>query len=153
MTTFTAATWIDHPSEPHTGVIAAHFQFSGGDELIGIDDDVILLCRLPSRALVLDVQARVNVRCDQGELRLFITRDGASSTATLASVGSLSVSVLGSPLRFASSNGFAPFRLSFTQSSGLGQFAGLKAKLLNSSATASFSIDGYVLYQRGGKVS
>jgi hypothetical protein len=105
-----------------------------------------VLCRVPNTATLFDVQARVNVRNDTGgELRIYLTRAGRSETTTLASIGSLSVSVLGSPLRFASANGFAPFRLSITDAEAL-QYAWLKCQFLNGTATASFSIDGYIFY-------
>lgn len=154
MATFTSSMWSEHPSEPHTGVCAAHFRFSSGQQVIGSHGDVVLLCKLPSRSLVLDCSARVNARPEAGELRVYLTRaGGASVTTTLAGLGSLSISVLGSPLRFVVDNGFGPFRLSFTASSGDAMYAGLKCQFLNSSATASFSIDGYILYQRGGKIT
>lgn len=154
MATFTSSMWSEHPSEPHTGVCAAHFRYSSGQTMIGSHGDVVLLCKIPPTCLVLDVSARVAARPEAGELRVYITRaGGASVTTTLASVGSLSISVLGSPLRFNPDNGFGPFRLSFTASSGDAMYAGLKCQFLNSSATASFSIDGYLLYQRGGKVT
>lgn len=112
---------------------------------MGSSGDVIVLSKIPNTATVFDVQARVNVRSEAGELRVYLTRAGRSETVTLASVGSLSVSLLGSPLKFTSANGFAPFRLSITDAEAL-QFAWLKCQFLNSSATASFSIDGFIYY-------
>lgn len=145
MTTFTASTATSSARAPHTGVQAKVFRFSGGSTPVGSSGDVVVLCKVPNTATLFDVQARVNVRSEAGELRIYLTRAGRSETVTLASVGSLSVSLLGSPLKFTSSNGFAPFRLSITDAEAL-QYAWLKCQFLNSTATASFSIDGYVFY-------
>lgn len=146
MTTFTASTAHTSARSPHTGVQAAVFRFSGGSTLVGSTGDVVVLCRVPNTATIFDLQARVNVRNDTGgELRMYLTRAGRSETSTLASVGSLSVSVLATPLRFTPANGFAPFRLSITDVEAL-QYAWLKCQFTNSTATASFSIDGFIFY-------
>lgn len=146
MTTFTASTATSSARSPHTGIQAKVFRFSGGSTPVGSTGDVIVLSKIPNAATVFDVQARVNTRNDSGgELRLYLTRAGRSETGTLAGVGSLSISTLASPLRFTSANGFAPFRLSITDAEAL-QFAWLKCQFLNGTATASFSIDGYIFY-------
>lgn len=145
MTTFTASTASSSARAPHTGIQAKVFRFSGGSTPVGSPGDVVVLCKVPNTATIFDVQARVNVRNHDGELRVYLTRAGRSETVTLASIGSLSISIVGSPLRFTSSNGFAPFRLSITDAEAL-QYAWLKCQFLNSTATASFSIDGYIFY-------
>lgn len=146
MTTFTASTATSSARAPHTGIQAKVFRFSGGSTPVGSTGDVVVLSKVPNSATIFDVQARVNTRNDTGgELRVYLTRAGQSETVTLASIGSLSVSVLGSPLRFTSANGFAPFRLSITDAQAL-QYAWLKCQFLNGTATASFSIDGYIFY-------
>lgn len=146
MTTFTASTALASARAPHTGIQAKVFRFSGGNNLVGSTGDVVVLCKVPNAATVFDVQARVNVRNDTGgELRIYLTRAGRSETTTLASIGSLSVSLLASPLKFTSANGFAPFRLSITDEQAL-QYAWLKCQFTGSTATASFSIDGFIFY-------
>ena len=146
MTTWTASTALASARAPHTGIQAKVFRFSGGNNLVGSNGDVVVLCKVPNSATVFDVQARVNTRNDDGgDLRVYLTRAGRSETVTLASIGSLSISVLASPLRFTSANGFAPFRLSITDAEAL-QYAWLKCQFINSTATASFSIDGYIFY-------
>lgn len=146
MTTYTASTAAAAPRSPHTGVQAAVFRFNGGSTQIGSDGDVVVLCKVPNHATVFDIRARVGTKNDGGgDLRLYLTRAGQSETSTLASVGSLSISTLASPLQFSPANAFAPFRLTITDAFAL-QFAWLKCQFINSSATASFSIDGFITY-------
>lgn len=146
--TYTAATAFNSPHAPHTGVQAQLFRYSSGSTQIGTSSDVVILCKIPNDATLLDVRARVVARNDGGaELRVYLTHaEPRSQTSTLAVLGSLSVSVTVGTLQFTPSPGFAPFRLSITDAYAL-QYAWLKIMWINAaSATASFSIDGYVMY-------
>lgn len=145
--TYTAATAVPQPRAPHTGLQAAVFRYSSGQTMIGTSSDVVVLCKIPNTATVLDMRARVVSRNDGGgELRMYLTHGKtASETTTLAVISSLSVSVTVGTLRMEPAAGFAPFRLSITDATSI-QYAWLKIMWLNSTATASFSIDGYITY-------
>lgn len=145
--TFTASTAIPQPRAPHTGVQAAIFRYSSSTTAIGTSSDAVYLCKVPNKAMVLDMRARVrSINDGSGELRMYLTKgQTACDTSTLATIASLSISVTVGRQLMVPSVAFAPFQLSITDATSH-QYAWLKIMFLNSSATVSFSIDGHILY-------
>lgn len=162
MATLTADSYHKSPAQPHSGLVAQHFRFQHSPSsptfhpaTFGGQNEVILLLQVPEGAMIVDCVARVGPRNDTGgELRFFLTPACQSASRTLAVIGSLSISVLASPLKFTPSNGFAPFQVSYSSENSHNTVA-LKAVFVNATATASFSCEGVLIYQmnvdrRGG---
>lgn len=161
-TTLTADSYHKFPTEPHSGLVMAHFRFAHNPSsptfhpaTFGSDSDVAILCQIPEGAMISHIVARIGAKNDDGgELRFIITPACQSSTLTLAVLGSISISVLSSPLKFEPSAEFVPFRLSYSSANSHNMCA-LKAVFQNTTATASYCIEGAIYYQmnvdrRGG---
>lgn len=161
-TTLTAEAYHKSPAAPHTGLVAAHFRFAHNPSsptfhpaTFGSNSDVALLCQIPEGAMIFDFRARVGAKNDGGgEVRMIITPACQSATLTLAVLGSLSISVNATPLVFEPTAEFAPFRLSYSSVNSANTCA-LKMIFQNSTATASYCVEGAIMYQmspdrRGG---
>lgn len=161
-TTLTAESYHKQPAQPPSGMIAQHFRFQHSPSsptfhpaTFGSQGDTVLLLRVPEGAMIIDCRARVGPKNDgSGELRMILTPASGSATRTLAVIGSLSISVLTSPCLFTPGLDFAPFQISYSAADSRNDIA-LKAIIMNSTATASLSIEGVLIYQmnvdrRGG---
>lgn len=146
--TVTAAAAVPLPKQHHVGVQALHFQYAAGATAIGTVGDVVILGKLPHQATILDMACRLGQKADTAASIIFFVTKGntASPTSTLAVIGTISNSATGGTVHFRpGATTELPFVVSLSDDDAI-KYAILKARFAVGTATASFSIDGWISF-------
>lgn len=110
--------------------------------------DVVLCCKIPNRAIVLDASIRIGHKADtQATANVFLAKVGDGSATAIASMGTQVLSATGASVLFrpTSASLWAPTRISLSDDSAV-QYAMLKISIQAGTTTTSFSCNGYVTY-------
>lgn len=146
MTTFTASSAQSGvaPKQAHVGVQSKTFA-SGA--LTMAASDVVLLCKIPAGATVLDAMVRMHHKADtQATANVFLAKINEGSGTAIASMGQQLLSATGGAVMFRPTTTWpGPTLVSLSDDASL-QYALLKLSLTAGTTTASFSFAGYVTY-------
>lgn len=108
--------------------------------------DVVLACKIPHGATVLDAMIRVGHRADtQATVNVFLAKVGDGSATAIASMGTQVLSATGTAQLFRPLTPWAPTRISLSDDAAV-QHALLKISIQAGTTTTSFSCNGYVTY-------
>lgn len=146
MATFTCAAALPgvQPKQAHTGVQAETFSYAAATAAAG---DVVLACKIPHGATVLDCLIRMHQKSDtQATAHVFVAKVGDGSATVVVEMGTQLLSATGGAVMYRPSIGFlGPNRISLSDDAAV-QYAMLKISLQAGTTTASFSINGYVSF-------
>jgi len=134
------------PRANYEGVTYAYFKHTGTTALSA--SDVVLLCKIPTKATVLDCMIRVGHKADtQATVSFFLATDGNGSASSIASFGTQVLSATGGSVLFRPTTAslWAPTRISVSDDAAL-QYAFVKSGIAAGTVTTSYSVNGYVLY-------
>lgn len=133
------------PKGGHIGVQTEVFSYQGTASVSA--GDVILACKIPNFATVLDCAIKLAFKADtQATVNVFVARNNEGSASALFSFGSQALSATGGSTMFRPAAAFAgPQRISLSDDAGV-QFALLKFGVAAGTSTVSFSAAGYVTY-------
>lgn len=134
------------PRANYEGVTYAYFKHAGTASISA--SDVVLLCKIPTGATVLDCMIRAGHKADtQATVSFFLAKVGEGSASSIASFGTQVLSATGGTVLFrpTTASGWAPTRISVSDDSAF-QYAFVKSGVSAGTATTSYSINGYVLY-------
>lgn len=142
--TSNAATAGIQPKAAHTGVQTEAFSMTGPTG--GAAGDVILACKIPNGAVVLDACIRFGTRSsDQSALNVFLARPGEGSGSALASMGAQLASATGGAVLFRPTAVWQPgYKIPLTDT-GVGHSL-LKIGFTAGTATTSFSMNGWLTW-------
>jgi hypothetical protein len=129
-----------------TGVQCGKVLFAGGTS--GAAGDVILGCKIPNGATVIDLVARVGHKADtQATLHIFVAKDGDGSATAIVDMGTQVLSATGGSVLFRPTTAslFAPTKISLSDDAAV-QYALLKVSIQAGTTTSSFSVNGFVMY-------
>lgn len=149
MATFTCSTALGgvQPKQLHIGAQAT--TFIRPDAASAAAGDVVLCCKIPNRAMVLDCAIRMGHRADtQATANVFLAKVGDGSASAIASMGTQVLSATGGAQMFRPSTAWTPTRISLSDDAAV-QYAMLKISVQAGTTTTSFSLAGYVLYTMG----
>lgn len=110
--------------------------------------DVVLACKIPHGATVLDAMIRIGHRADtQATANVFLAKVGDGSASAIASMGTQVLSASGAAQLFRPTSAalWAPTRISLSDDAAV-QHAMLKISIQAGTTTTSFSCNGYVTY-------
>ena len=110
--------------------------------------DVVLGCKIPTGATVLDCAVRMGHRADtQAAINVFVAKVNEGSGTALFSFGQQVLSATGGTVLFRPTTAslFAPTKISLSDDAAV-QYALLKLSVTAGTTTTSFSFNGYVLY-------
>lgn len=147
MATFTcsAAAAGVSPKAGHVGVQAKTFFHTGTTSISA--SDVVLLCKVPANATVLDCAIRLFHKADTSAvLNVFLAKINDSSATAIATMGSITVSSTGGNVLFRPTSAWAGSALISLSDDATLQYAFLKVGIVSGTATTSFSCNGYVTY-------
>lgn len=135
------------PKQGHIGVQSEVFISTGMASLAA--SDVVLCCKIPHGATVLDMAARVAHKADtQATVNFFVAKANEGSGTALFSFGQQVLSATGGTVLFrpTTASGFAPgTRISLSDDAAV-QYALLKISVTAGTTTTSMSFNGYVMY-------
>ncbi len=142
--TSNAATAGIQPKGGHVGVQTEIFSMTGPTG--GAAGDVILACKIPNGAVVLDACIRFGTRAsDQSSLNVFLARPGDGSASSLAVLGTQLASATGGAVLFRPGVVWTPgFKIPLTDT-GVGHSL-LKVGFVAGTATTSFSMNGWLTW-------
>lgn len=146
MTTVTCSAALPsvQPKQHPTGAVTKYFTRADVASLAA--GDVVLCCKLPNRALVLDAAIRMGHRADtQATANVFLAKDSNGSASAIASLGTQVLSATGGAQMFRPSTAWTPTRISLSDDAAV-QHALLKISVQAGTTTTSFSLAGYILY-------
>lgn len=146
MATFTCSTALAgvQPKQIHAGAQATTFLHAATASAAA--GDVVLCCKLPNRAMVLDCAIRIGHKADtQATANVFLAKVGDGSASAIASMGTQVLSATGGAAMFRATSTWAPTRISLSDDASV-QHAMLKVSIQAGTTTTSFSLSGYVLY-------
>lgn len=146
MATFTCSTALAgvQAKQIHEGAQATSFVHTGTTSAAA--GDVVLCCKIPDRARVLDAAVRIGHKADtQATANVFLAKVGDGSASAIASMGTQVLSATGGAQMFRPSTAWTPTRISLSDDAAL-QYAMLKVSIQAGTTTTSFSLAGYVLY-------
>lgn len=146
MATFTCSTALAgvQPKQIHAGAQATTFVHAATTSAAA--GDVVLCCKIPNRAMVLDCAIRIGHKADtQATANIFLAKVGDGSASAIASMGTQVLSATGGAQMFRPSTAFTPTRISLSDDASV-QYAMLKVSVQAGTTTTSFSLGGYVLY-------
>lgn len=146
MATFTCSTALAgvQPKQIHAGAQATTFLHAATASAAA--GDVVLCCKLPNRAMVLDCAIRIGHKADtQATANVFLAKVGDGSASAIASMGTQVLSATGGAAMFRATSAFSPTRISLSDDASV-QYAMLKVSIQAGTTTTSFSLAGYVLY-------
>ena len=127
-----------------TGAITKYFTRADVASLAA--GDVVLCCKLPDRAMILDCAIRMGHRADtQATANVFLAKSGDGSASAIASMGTQVLSATGGAQMFRPSTAWVPTRISLSDDAAV-QHALLKVSVQAGTTTTSFSLAGYILY-------
>lgn len=146
MTTVTCSAAL--PGAPvknvHVGAISKVFNRPDVASLAA--GDVVLCCKLPNRAMILDCAIRMGHRADtQATANIFLAKDSDGSASSIAQLGTQVLSATGGAQMFRPSTTWTPTRISLSDDAAV-QHAFLKISVQAGTTTTSFSLAGYILY-------
>lgn len=146
MATFTCSAALPGvaPKQVHVGAISK--VFNRPDVASAAAGDVVLCCKIPNRAMVLDCAIRMGHRADtQATANVFLAKDSDGSATAIAQMGTQVLSATGGAVMFRPSTTWTPTRISLSDDAAV-QYALLKVSVQAGTTTTSFSMAGYVLY-------
>ena len=146
MATFTCSAAL--PGVPPKAVYkgAVTKVFNRPDVASAAAGDVILACKLPNRAMILDAAIRMGHRADtQATINVFLAKDSDGSATAIAQLGTQVLSATGGAVMFRPSTTWTPTRISLSDDAAI-QHAFLKVSIQAGTTTTSFSMAGYILY-------
>ena len=108
--------------------------------------DVVLCCKIPNRAMVLDAAIRVGHRADtQATVNFFLAKDSDGSATAIAQLGTQVLSATGGAQMFRPSTTWTPTRISLSDDAAI-QHVFLKASVQAGTTTTSMTLAGYISY-------
>lgn len=133
------------PKGGHIGVQTEVFAFNG-TALISAGD-VVLACKIPNFATVLDCGIRLFLKDDtQATVNVFVAKVNDGSASAIFTMGSQLLSSTGGAVMFRPTGTFqGPTRISLSDDAAV-QYALLKFGIAAGSSTTSFSCNGWVTY-------
>lgn len=134
------------PRANYEGVTYAYFKHAGTAQISA--SDVVLLCKIPTKATVLDCMIRCGHNADtQATVSFFLAKDGDGSASSIANFGTQVLSKTGGTALFrpTAASLWAPTRISVSDDAAV-QFAYVKSGVSAGTVTTSYSINGFVLY-------
>lgn len=135
------------PKQGHFGVQCEVFSSDAMASLAA--SDVVLCCKIPHGATVLDMACRVGHRADtQATVNFFVAKTNEGSGTALFTFGSQVLSATGGTVLFRPTTAslFAPgTRISLSGDAAV-QYALLKISVTAGTTTTSMSFNGYVQY-------
>lgn len=146
MATFTCSAALPgvQPKNHVAGVIAT--TFTRADVASAAAGDVVLCCKIPNRAIVIDAAIRMGHRADtQATANVFLAKVADGSASAIASLGTQVLSATGGAQMFRPSTAFTPTRISLSDDAAV-QHAFLKVSVQAGTTTTSFSLAGFVSY-------
>ena len=146
MATFTCSAALPgvQPKNVYKGAVSK--VFNRPDVASAAAGDVVLCCKIPNRAMVLDCAIRMGHRADtQATAHVFLAKDADGSASSIAQMGTQVLSATGGAVMFRPSTTWTPTRISLSDDAAV-QYALLKVSVQAGTTTTSFSMAGYVLY-------
>lgn len=134
------------PKSYQTGVQCELFSSGGMASLAA--SDVVLCCKIPTGATVIDMLCRVGHKADtQATVNLFVAKVNEGSGTALFTFGSQVLSATGGTVLFRPTTAslFLPTKISLSDDAAV-QYALLKISVTAGTTTTSFSFGGAVLY-------
>ena len=108
--------------------------------------DVVLCCKIPNRAMVLDAAIRLGHNADtQATANIFLAKDGNGSATAIAQLGTQVLSATGGAVMFRPGSTWTPTRISLSDDAAV-QHAFLKVSVQAGTTTTSFSLAGWISY-------
>lgn len=145
MATFTCSAALPgvQPKAGHVGVQCETFSIGTATGAAG---DVILGCKIPTGATVLDCMIRLHSKADaQTSINVFLAKVGDGSATAIAQLGTQLLSATGGAVMFRPTILWTPTRISLSDDAAI-QYAMLKLSFTAGTTTASFSANGYVSF-------
>jgi len=146
MATFTCSAALPgvQPKMAHTGVQAKTFFHAATASAAA--GDVVLGCKIPSGATVLDCAVRVGHRADtQATANIFVAKVGDGSGTAIFQLATQVLSATGGTVLVRPNAAWAPTKISLSDDAAI-QYAMLKVSIQAGTTTTSFSLNGYVSY-------
>lgn len=146
MATFTCSTALAgvQPKQIHAGAQATTFLHAATASAAA--GDVVLCCKIPNRAMVLDAAIRIGHKADtQATANVFLAKVADGSASAIAQLGTQVLSATGGAVMFRPAATWTPTRISLSDDATV-QHALLKISVQAGTTTTSFSLAGYVLY-------
>jgi len=135
------------PKGAHTGVQTEVFSYQGTAAISA--GDVVLLCKIPNFATVLDCAIKLATKNDTtaSVLTVFIAKVNDGAASAISTFGTSGTTTTAGSVMFRPANAFSgPFRISLSDDAGV-QYALLKMSVTTlATSTTSFSANGYVTY-------
>lgn len=147
MATFTCSAALPgvQPRGGHIGVQAKTFFHAATASAAA--GDVVLGCKIPTGATVLDCAVRIGHKADtQATASVFIAKVGDGSTTVIVMMSTQVLSATGGTVLVRPNASWAPNRISLSDDAAI-QYAMLKIGISAGTTTTSFSINGWVSYQ------
>lgn len=144
--TASAATAGAQPKGYQTGVQCAKIFHAA--TVSAAAGDVVLACKIPNGATIIDMLCRVGHKADtQATAHFFVAKDSNGSASALVDFGTQVLSATGASVLFRPTTAslFAPTRISLSDDAAI-QHALLKVSIQAGTTTTSFSLGGMVLY-------
>ena len=146
MATFTCSAALPgvQPKAYQTGVIAKTFLHAATASAAA--GDVVLGCKIPHGAMVIDCAVRVGHKADtQATANIFIAKVGDGSATAIVQMATQVLSATGGTVLVRPNAAWAPTRISLSDDAAI-QYAMLKVSIQAGTTTTSFSLAGYVSY-------
>jgi hypothetical protein len=134
------------PKQIEVGVVNKTFTHAGTASAAA--GDIVLGCKIPTGATVLDMLCRVGHKADtQATAHFFVAKVGDGSATTVVEFGTQVLSATGGTVLFRPTTAslFAPTKISLSDDAAV-QYAMLKVSIQAGTTTTSFSLAGVVLY-------
>lgn len=133
------------PKGGHIGVQTEVFTIDGPSQSSA--GDVILACKIPNFATVIDCMVRFGRGGTDSVVNVFVAKTGDGSASSIFSFGvqTLSSTVAGAAMFRPGVTFQGPTRISLSDDAAV-QHALLKIGIVSGSTTTSFSLNGYVTY-------
>lgn len=146
MATFTASAAGAgvQPKAGHIGVQAKVFRHAATASAAA--GDVVLGCKIPTGATVLDAAVRVGHKADtQATANIFIAKVGDGSGTAIVQLNTQVLSATGGTVLVRPNAAWQPTKISLSDDATF-QYAFLKVSIQAGSTTTSFSLNGWVSY-------
>lgn len=146
MATVTCSTALPgvQPKQQYTGMQSVAFNLDASASVAA--GDVVLVAKIPNRAMVLDAAIRLGHRADtQATANVFLAKVGDGSATAIAQLGTQVLSATGGAVMFRPGSTWEPTRISLSDDAAV-QHAMLKISVQAGTTTTSFSLAGYVSY-------
>lgn len=146
MATVTCSTALPgvQPKNVYKGVNSVAFNLDASASVAA--GDVVLVAKIPNRAMVLDAAVRLGHRADtQATANVFLAKNGDGSATPIAQLGTQVLSATGGAVMFRPGSTWEPTRVSLSDDAAI-QYAWLKISVQAGTTTTSFSLGGYIIY-------